>query len=62
MKGVKGIGKILVEPGHLRGVCDFCHKKGKSYRLRSSYRNYRFLVVCPECLRKLRSGFNREKV
>ena len=39
--GVPKIKKIKIEVGHPRGVCDFCLKKGKSYRLISNYRKYR---------------------
>ncbi len=57
--GVSGVKKIRIEAGHPRGTCDFCLKKGKSYRLRSDYRKYRFLVVCPACLKKIRKALKR---
>ena len=55
-RGVLGVKKINIEEGHPRGTCDFCLKKGKTYRLRSNYREYRFLVVCPNCLKKIRKA------
>lgn len=57
---MKGIKKIKVESGRLRGVCDFCLEKGEVFRLRSAYRNYRFLNVCQKCLTKIRSGFRKK--
>jgi hypothetical protein len=57
------IMKLVVEHGHPRAVCDFCLKKGKgkSYRLKSAHRTYRFLNICPECLTKLKKVFKRRR-
>ena len=60
--GIRGIRKIEVKEGHPRGVCDFCHKKGQTYKLISQYRSYRSLVVCKSCLDKIRRGFRRRRV
>jgi len=57
---MKRITKIKIEGGY-RGTCDFCHKKGDVYRLRSTYRSYRFLNVCSDCLKAIRSAFRKAK-
>ena len=57
----KGIGKTEVVATSLRGVCDFCLTKGKVYRLRSSYRTYRYLNICEKCLKKLKKCYKTEK-
>lgn len=57
----KGIKKMKVFEAHPRGVCDFCHKKGQSYKLISEHRKYRFIVVCEQCLTKIRSSFRKKK-
>jgi len=58
---MRGVKKLKVEPEHARGVCDFCLDKGEVFRLRSAYRNYRFLNVCAKCLTKIRSGFRQKE-
>lgn len=57
---MRGIREVKVESWRLKGVCDFCLKKGEVFRLQSAYRNYRFLDVCSNCLTRIRSGFRKK--
>jgi hypothetical protein len=57
----KGVGKTQVEGTSFNGVCDFCLTKGKVYKLRSSYRKYRYLNVCKKCIDRLRKRYRNPK-
>ena len=53
----QNIEKLKITDGRASEICDVCHEKTKTYKLSSKNRNYRFLVVCENCLKKIKSGF-----
>lgn len=59
---LRNLKNIEIREGRNKGTCDFCNEQGRTFKMVSKHRQYRFLSVCDNCLRQIRRGFRKSRL